>query len=134
MSISEIYQSIPDVDKPFIVEFNDNDETDKNKAREIWGKKCHVLTIELAISLPFDVPIVATWGDHLCYNGDYSPKEVYLTTIMFTSLEKVGNYVDIDVKVIDGYRSKWLQAENFYAHDEKFVRCGGSAWPVYVFY
>jgi hypothetical protein len=139
-TISEICESIPSVNETFCPTFNDDsDETDYVNVRRLWGKKCHILTLDMALRLPFDTAIVATWGDHVCYHDNYGKKADLLTTIKFVSFKKVeSNYVDIDVEMIDGYWASYTDKENFYVHSENlacpYVRCGGSAWPVYVFY
>lgn len=135
--IQEVVKNIPDADKPFAVVFNDGDEYNETKAQKIWGKTCHVLTLDMVIRLPFDKPIVATWGDHLCYDGVYDNKADLLTTISFSLLKKEEtNMMLVDVNILDGYRSAYSKNEEFYIYhnDSPYVRCGGSDWPIYIFY
>lgn len=137
--LSQVIESIPNAYGPFSVEFQGQDEINERKAQKIWGEKCHVLTLDLVLKLMCqDKPVVATWGDHLCYNDDYSDKAVVLTTIAFTGIRKEleDHYIEVDVKVIEGYRSNFQKDETFYIHfkESRAMRCGGSDWPVYVFF
>jgi hypothetical protein len=144
-AIQEVIDSIPNSEGSFTVKFRggdfDGDETDEKKAQQVWGKKCHVLTLDMVIRFPFNTPIVATWGNHLCYDGEYNDKKSVLTTITFEMLKKIETDMMLaDVNIIAGHRydpdSPSLNQEEFYIYhnQSRYMRCGGNHWPIYVFY
>lgn len=145
-TIQEVIESIPNPDGLFTVKFRggdfDGDETDENKVQKVWGKKAHVLTLDMVIRFPFNTPIVATWGDHLCYSDEYDNKKSVLTTITFEMLKKMETDMMLaDVKIIGGRgyypdESPSVNKQEFYIYHNKspYMRCGGSHWPILVFY